>query len=987
MNKFKLNSHGISVLEGLACLAIASIMVLSLVPMFTTQMSVIKLASSSGLCRSYLSNIVSQIDKMKIDTSGTRGVISPVANFSYSTAFPSAPARVLNIPPALAARFTNYGVNALYTQNSAASIFGGTFNINSNGITIYTPLLLDGPISSLADLYNFNGYGSENNIPSSLFPSGVPANYTPSFTMRLEPFNIEDGSAYTPPSGTRFWPRPRNAKGLTTETTEPYTGDNFIISRFPNWMTDAHGIRIYLKGSLTDKATGAVETCEQKKDYSYPQDLHNAIDFTSDFKIFNLNGLSKNANVAKKVAEGSLSLNNRTRDLSNKTSNLFAGNWAAGQGLRPDLRTIFTNLAHNQSTGAEDPTGASDPGNDGRQRPMCSQNQNSQSLNGFYLKFRVYDLLTKEPGSIPLCMDTSEQWLKGDSSSGGWCTNNHKGDGAAGSSSVRIVYDWKPRQTGWVPCENLSFCGEKPDFTTTTTGNDGRPYYEYQFQYDGVVANSNPAGSKHQRLWGCELKFAIAAVDPSGNLVYPPVKQTLTPEPGIEVLPPKIKEVVPRVYFKPPPCYTCDCNRCPKKKGKGGFFGGGFLRFVALAIVSYTTGGTLGNVMGSMGGVCLSGGLGCERESVAQTAGSKYTSCNGKVNDGCSCGFTCQRRDPPGPSWSDTLNATNDNETKGCDPTTTTVNKSGVIFNVKLAGRVASGTSFSYDTMTKVTHGTEITWKQFLPTLGKLCTANFICSNGVWKDGARTSSFTKANGDPLDTGALNDCFNVKTAYKPNWSTNPVTAEFKKPGLGERQCLEVNFNKIPFNETFYGPNPDVLWSSTTAGTDTTAGIAECGIVKGETGVIANDFAPIFLPLAPSNRTFGKATGSVYPDDCATDETIVLADQTSKTIKLGYPEAIMEAGSPLPKTDSTGAVIKDAKGNPVPQTDATGKPVLGPATFKCWKRCDPPTFAPSGPLVVDSTKDPNKTELKYYENYNSSTDSALPFCTIDANQLDN
>lgn len=987
MNKLKLNSRGISVIEGLACLAMAAAMVLALVPMFSTQMSVIKLASSSGLCRSYLSNIVSRIDKMKIDPSGTRGIISPVGNYGNTYPSPTLPSPVLKIPTLLTSRFANYGAAALYVQNGSSTIFGGSFTINSNGITNFTPLLYDGPLASLADLYNFGGYAGENGIPTYLVPTGIPPSYSASFKMRLEPYSLDDGSAYSPPSGEKFWPRPRNSLRQGVATTEPYTDDTFLISQFPSWMSDNHGIRVYLKGTLTDTVTGATENCEHKKEYSYAQDLHNTMDFTSDFKIFNMSGVTKTDSNTKKLAEGSYNLNTRTRDLSNKDTTLFAGDWAAGQGLRPDLRTIFTNLAHDQSTGLEDPTGASDPGNNGRQRPICSQNHNTSRLNGFYLKFRVYDLLTKEPGSIPLCMDTSMQWLQGETG-GGWCTNNHKGDGGAGNSAVRIQYDWKPRQTGWVPCEQMSFCGERPDSVHTVTGNDGRPYFEYQFQYDGIVANANPAGSKHARLWGCELKFAIAAVDPAGNLVYPPQKQTLTPTPGMEILPPRIKEVVPRIYFKPPPCYTCDCNRCPKKKGKGGFFGGGFFRWVALTAVTWTTGGVLGTAIGSVGGICLSGGLGCESNSTSYTSGSKYTSCNGKVSDGCSCGYTCQRRDPPGPTWSDTLtlNDTND-DIMACSPASISITKNGASFTAKLANKTQSGTMTSYDLNNKVPHGTEITWKQFFPQTGKFCTANFVCMESVWKDGAQYSSFSQANGKPFNPGYLNDCFDVKTAYKPNWSTNPVTAEFKKPTLGTPQCLEINFTKAPFNESYYTTNPDSLWSSTVAGDDPTASIAECGVVIGNTGVISADFIPLQMPLDPSTRAFGKGGGSVYPDDCATSETIIMPDGSSKTLTIGYPEAITESSSAGPKSDSSSAPTKDSKGNIIPQSDPSGKTPAGPGVFKCWKRCDTPSFAPSGPLKSGGSKDPLKSELKYYEKYNPSTDSGLPFCTIDGNQLDN
>ncbi len=1016
MNKFKLNSRGISVIEGLACLAILAIMVLSLVPMFTSQMSVIKLASSSGLCRSYLSNIVARIDKLKVDPSGTRGIISPVGNFGSTYANPSVPLPILKIPSLLSSRFSKYGATALYVTNPSASLFGGTFTVTNNGITNYTPLLLDGPLASLADLYNFSGYAAEAAVPTTLHPSGIPSNYTASFRMKLEPFSLNDGSAYSPTAGTKFWPRPRNSLRSGVPTTEPYTDGNFLISQFPGWMTEDHGIRVYLTGTLTDAVTGAVETCDHKKEYSYAQDLHNAMDFTSDFKILNLNGITKTENNIRLIAEGEFPLNNRTRDLSNKNSTLFAGSWSAGQGLRPDLRTIFTNLAHNQSTGLEDSSGASDAGNNGRQRPMCSQNHTTPYLNGFYLKFRVYDLLTKEPGAVPLCMDTSNQWLQGEVANGGWCMNNHKGDGAGGNSSVRIIYDWKPRQTGWVPCEQLSFCGEKPDAVNTVTGNDGRPYFEYQFQYDGIIANTNPAGSKHQRLWGCELKFAIAAVDPAGNLVYPPQKQILTPTPGIESVPPRIKEVVPKVYFKPPPCYACDCNRCPKKKGKGGILGNSFFRAFTVAIGSYllySTGGALGLIAGSLGGACISGGLGCESGSTTSyTAGTRYTSCNGKVDDGCTCGYNCQRRDPPGPNWSDTLSvADNETDILNCDPTTIPVSKGSTTFNVKLAGKTLSGTMASYDMKSQIAHGTEVAWKQFFPQTGKLCTANFICMNGVWEDGAQFGSYSQPNGKPLGKGDLNNCFEVRTAYKPTWSTNPVTAEFKKPDKGVPQCLEVNFNKIPFNDTYYSTAPDTLWSSTVAGNDTTAKIAECGAVIGNTGVVSADFAPLATPLDPSTRAFGKSAGFAYPDDCATDETIVMPDKSTRTIKIGYPEAITDTNAVMPpKTGPGSTPTKDPNGNliipdPIPnrpdnikpdssRPDPTkpdiGKvdPTAGPGKFKCWKRCDTPGFAPSGPLKADEAKkDPFKSELKYYEKYNPSTDSGLPFCTIDTSLLDN
>lgn len=951
MGKNKLNSNGITVIETLIALGIFTITAIGVLPIFISQMKTINMSSESGLCRFYLTNIFAKIDKLKIDPNDSRGIITPTNNFSQDTTTPQ-PGFLFKDNAALRQRFEFYSgrtwsTSGIYEQRGATPFNFGfpsgdpRNNIRNNGVLLYTPLLLDNSVAYLNDLYNISGYKEAfRTLPGFLSVANTSPKFTPRFEIKIETYLLATGAVNAIPG--RFWLRPKNIYE-TQKTLEPYTyrpgEETFVVSEFPSWMKDTHGFRVTVSGTLTESGTGRIENCEQKKDYAHQIDLQNSLDFTTDVKGVRASGGSRTETTAKAIARGEDAppvLRDEPPFLSNKNS--FADT------LPYTLKTIFTNTAWTAG-GTQDWSG--------RQRPICSQNQSTRHLDGFYVTLRTYDILNKEPGAIPLCMDASAQWLSDEGA--GWCTNNHYG-----TSRVYVNYDWRPRQTGWVPCEKLILCGETPDRVELVTGIEGtREYYEYRYYFNGIVADDNSPASpgRHKRFWGCELKFAAAVVDVSGNMIYPPRESKISDAfflditSGYDSKVPKIREMNPKIYFKPPPCYTCDCNRC--RRGKGGFLGGWFRWVLAAVLIGAALGGFGADpftsaALGTLGGLCATGGLGCGKDPTVAVASnitgrSGFTSCDGG-GGGCRCGSTCQRRDPPGPRWADVLSTdytvAEDYEAalaaRACAPTTRTVTVDGVTFNVRLAYRSSSG---GYNMTENVAHFDEIYWQQ-LVNVGPqtyYCTARFQCNSNVWQIPLIDGSLRNADTYRIGSAPTNEffgCFPLRTAYAVNWRTTDFNRGIWKPELGSRICVDINFNRQPFGG---GGN---LMSRAEYNTECSR---DAGAVRPTLPALATD---------PAQRILGNRTGA-----CATPQTFTLeGDNTDVTATLVAPFEI-----------ATPAV--DADGNPL--FDYTTYPPT-PIINYCWEGCTPSNNLPQSPL-----SNPPQ-QMMYYEAYDQSADASLPFC---------
>ncbi len=974
-------------------LSVATVSFLAILPIFISTTRTVNLSSESNFCRSYLVDILAKIDRQKIDPLNSRGIIVPINNFGNTgDVF-----EVTNLS-AVKDRFRYYGYFAsgserLYTQRPGFTFDG--LNVANNGITLYTPLLLDGPVAYLNDLYHLSEFKETyKTVPQSLSPSGISSKFNSVFEIKLEPYLLATGAANTP-SQPRFWIRPRNGNPAadvhgTQRSLEPYTYNrnsfSFILGEFPANMIDTHGIRVTVRGRLTNNLTNVQETCEHRQDYSYKTDYQNSLDFTSDVK-----GVRPSINKAQNTAPFAVAVGKTAPNAVTDETPFLSNKNSYTNTMPESLKTVFTNVQwqNNQPLWSGD-----------RQRPLCSQNQTASSLNGFYISFRVLDILDKEPGAIPLCMDTSSQWLSGES--GGWCTRNHWGNNAA----TEILYDWRPRQTGWVPCEKLKMCGDNPDRVETLTGTMtvngvSHKYYEYRYFYEGVIASRNTG--PHRRLWGCEMKFAAAAIDVAGNLIYPPKEAAmntafyLNPDNGYDSRIPKIREMNPKVYFKPPPCYTCDCKRCPKK-GKGGFLGS-FFKWIVIAIVSATMLGAFGDPTVFLGGstllgLCLTGGLGCEKDvSVAVpsnlTGQSAFTSCDGGGGN-CRCGSTCQRRNPPAPKWvdiiSEDLNVSAAEqydkfiEENSCDPMTRTITKDGVTFTARLAYRnndTSNSTTKSY-LSTKVAHSDEIYWQQLVSSGGKLyyCTAKFQCLAKNWyvavEDSFSNGVSDNGNSPPIEpitslgqrpNQEMVGCFEIKTGVSVNWASTNFPS-VTQPLRGNRACLEINFNRPPFNILRADGGLNNLLSYSDYGGNQ---------IGSECSTDSTKSLPNYptLNANPTQRIVGRAV-----DECGGPETFsdAFGNDVTFTLVTGLTRTVpvFDAnGDPVWAQDEYGNLQFDQDGNRIQ------------ATSTCWKRCSVSENLPRGPLTSPAS------EMMYYENYDSNSDFNLPFCTqgLDKSNFDN
>jgi hypothetical protein len=451
-------------------------------------------------------------------------------------------------------------------------------------------------------------------------------------------------------------------------------------------------------------------------------------------------------------------------------------------------------------------------------------------------------------------------------------------------------------------------------------------------------ADRNESGN---RLWGCELKFLAAGVDTAGNLVYPPGAALDTSAvTTAQVVHPSIREANPKIYFKPPPCYTCTCKPC--KRGKGGFLGGFFaiLVFIILVIATFGTAIVMGPtwisfVLANLAGICLIGGLGCEKgaENIPDniSAAGTYRACN-NVNSGCKCGQKCSEKRPPGPKWIDTIDPTltiEDLENKlkamSCEAQLGfPVTSDGVTFFVNRTYKKYNPATNKYDLPdgeTRVYHGDEVLWQEFQPSTGKYCIANYKCNKGTWEVGKEWFDDGEPKSTPPVPQPLIGCFDVRVAHKFKW--NPPGQPVSLPAPGDADCLEVNFNRPPFMDL--GEN---LYSYSQFNT-------ECG-----QDTALETSAPLPLDSSPIKRVAGTVS-----TECPVAQTFKVGD-TSITLSLAaQPPLYTSCG------DSS--------------------------CFQCWSKCTPPHNMPQGPDAG--------SEQKYYEPY-SPAYAGLKFCTLNSDTFD-
>ncbi len=453
--------------------------------------------------------------------------------------------------PIVKNRFKYFGI--------AEKLYDLPTNAPLGGVQLYTPLLIGGTMGYLGDLY----IKDHCSVPRQaldlektiLDPSltNVDATSKPQIFVRVQKQNIKTGDVGP---CDPFWPRARNQfnknpSDLVYEPNTEFGSNNSFrpMVRWPAWMDSNYGFLVTLRAIYKPVGSQTTETCEIQRSYQLPQAFQNVIDYTRD--IHALKTTSAQGPLAGAPVDP---VREDTTMLSTK-GDVF------GPGAIQPIATNYY-LRNNIKV---------------RERPMCSQDSTEMNRE-FTLKLELGNL-QNEPGVIPLCLDSSHRWM--DDLSGNpkmWCS---KTSAPTPNVSVLIVPDVNRDQRLWVPCEQLKVCGETPIKvkTTLTPLAQGKSNLLYEWTYKF----SNDTNPQKSLLWGCEMKYKVALSDPSGNLSYIKDKAitaaTKTANP-LQSVRSSIKEIEPQIYFRPPPCYQCNCKPC-----KGGLFGGLFNLILAIIVL------------------------------------------------------------------------------------------------------------------------------------------------------------------------------------------------------------------------------------------------------------------------------------------------------------------------------------------------------------------------------------------------------------------
>lgn len=602
------------------------------------------------------------------------------SNSDVSFTSPAAPL------PGIKSFFNNQVTQNILVEGSAVSYkrtlpganTPSNFLVDHDGVVLHTPLLMMGTVADIADLYNQDGFpfrGQFASVPDYLKPS--QNQNTVQLKLQIERLRMPGDI----PSSTseKFWPLPRNqhfkpdgnsgSQYLYDNEIRGPRDDAWILKQTrdlllatyenPAYEVSRHyGFRVTIKGEIAGS-----EDCQIVKNFFLPADVHNAMNYKTDFAFIQRPDPSGQAtpptpqppspSSSSAAAVGAtqnvaptLNVDFHTHEISDKffkhdgfpfdpvvppdpqDQSSSSINYKDLINENKNFASIFAGTNFGTPTGGLIPNAQY-----GRERPICSQgdvdgkrlvnfdraNPQMGALQSKEFTIRLlFKNLDKEPGVVPLCLNTSSHgnFLPPSGDQFQWCPG--------GAYAETYIYsDHKPGQGGWVPCEYLRLCGEPPIRTKITTNDKGDLAYYSTYN----LYNDNNFNRK-SRLWGCDLSFAVALMDPSGNLSYMP-KQTTG-----QVEKPGILSVVPEIYIKPPPCYACGCSPCKKKKWYKRLW-----RFV----VSVVSGGIIG------GGTCLyqmldssSGGY-CSRGNNSNQGDSRK--CD--ENHGCPCGGSCSRINPP----------------------------------------------------------------------------------------------------------------------------------------------------------------------------------------------------------------------------------------------------------------------------------------------------------------------------------------------------
>lgn len=740
---------------------------------------------------------------------------------------------------------------------------GATDPENSDGVTLYTPLLISGPMGYLGDLYlDRNNCRDFQPAPDLNALANFPDAQKLEFLIKVQRQEIESGNLRAcDADGVPFWPRARNqqSKSSADSIIEPYTDlltgrTPQKIARWPDWMKFDDGFLVTLKARFM-VAPETYETCEVERSYRVPQDFQNVVDYTKDIKVLSGTTVVQQSSPGVPVDQPF-----GTTLLSNKKD----PGWFA---TVPDsLKPIFTNYYKNNGLNVTE-------------RPVCSQDGTLQQK--FTLRLDIANL-EAEPGSVVVCMDTSLNHMEtADGNPYLWCS---KGGSNTARASVQIAPDKQKLKKGWVPCELLRVCGEKPVHVQTTFSTPTLPgaKQNLRYEWDYVFKNGTNQEAQPSHLWGCEMAYRVAVVDPAGNLSY--IRdQGLTTELTSQIAitstpvlaPSAIKVIEPKIYFRPPPCYSCSCKPC-----KGGLFGS-FFRWILILVVLIGFGLIgLALCLGNAFGNCFGGG----GYSPPDFSSAAFLSCDGSnQNPPCKCGSNCQKKNAAGPTWLDPIdpNDVNAQPPKNCAPTARTLIDNGISFKAYLSYKKQEGTGYVYDMNRDVAHGDRVSWQQKDATSS--CFAVHECYNGVFV--LATESYNDSLG-VSKTAPMIGCGKLKTAHKILWGQN---SDLKKPDVGAPVCLEPEYGQ---------------------------------------GVANPDGSPL-----PSHSSVDYECGNDLNPNDPTKPPSFSADPTQRVVGVSVPNACSIA------ITVDGFNYRPGTKVPISVNDGAGG-----TTFSCWTKCNLPFKTP-------------------------------------------
>lgn len=843
------SNRGYSLVEVLVSLGIVVGVAFIALPFYSNQKKISSNYEAIGLCQSYLSQAMNRLDSSAGVIYERPKLVARTKTFArpdeWSTVLPIYsidPSRKVSLNPnnnrTFFDRFSFFEVPQdaagnflLYKTNGPGTLrtYRGSDVIDitteADGVLMYTPLLLKGTIADIADLYNISDYrGQASSLPDHLNPVTLKSgNQYPavSIQMQIDRIFVGSGAVSNAGSNVKFWPIPRNGVGNTLPSdTDKYSirapDDNAVFKssgihtiRMAQIPQQAHGIemswdygfRVSMKAEVTtlDGQGGErISNCFTTKDYFLPTDFHNIISYKNDFD-FIVNNTVQNQSLSTKFFDSdNLSYSNNRRTTYDNTDSDVSSNMI----LDPRIMAIFANT--NFGTGA----GGVPNAKYGKDRPECSQN--GDLTKKFEMRI-IFKNLHKEPGVIPVCQDLSVHTIKDKDNPTAdkiWCEG-------APDAEVRVVNDFAPGQTGFVPCEQMRFCGQIPDSVKVIV-DDQKGDIEYRYRY--TFTNDN--NSARNRLWGCDMFFATALVDPSGNTTYLPGQKLSeafvdVDKPGFAR--PLLAGTPAKIYFKPPPCWYCDCKPCKGSKGLLGLIVGLIVAAVAiyfgippmatsLSAVAFEA--TVYGVMLTLGASCgiqWIGEAGACGSSGYSEPNSNHKVCSQSRSGGnCSCGRTCSRKvpvpDPVSFKGGDVPAGFQDNSILGyCGYEKITATTDGVSWIVQRGARLANG---QFDTSAIITEedyrqgGPVPQGKQFTPLNGTSYYTMLNTDTGqyflmesicVWSDSAGHPVWQvnrrQIDGQPFDS-AIEHSRQVKMGYELNFNADGTVSK------GSPRCLNA-----------------------------------------------------------------------------------------------------------------------------------------------------------------------------------------------------